>query len=366
MNFSINEFGDRPNGRKSWDQLSEGRKRKLRKLHNDTLDRMVNTSQNQLTVEDNHSVNNNVDSEKIAHTVDITKNNCHTFFNQEEKISSDTNNDRFFNANNNNLISDSNVSEVSLESKNQNQNSKNNFNQNFPDNINTKSAKVDANTNGTKSEELSLECNNRNPCNVKKISYDEETFKQKLAKCIIDNKINLTQSKALLKVLRTHPNFTFLPKDSRSLLNTPRQKITTKIVPPGEYLHIGLELMLQFILSRVNPDSIPDELKIDFSTDGAEANSKIQMWPIQVRIINVPYDKPELVGVYTGESKPSSFAEFLSDFIEEVNQINFKGGISYENKLIPVQVRCFIADAPARAYVLNHKTHIAEYPCSRC
>lgn len=38
----------------------------------------------------------------------------------------------------------------------------------------------------------------------------------------------------------------------------------------------------------------------------------------------------------------------------------------YKNTKFPVTLHCFIADAPARAFILNHKSHMATKPCSKC
>ncbi|RLU15685.1 hypothetical protein DMN91_011440 [Ooceraea biroi] len=33
---------------------------------------------------------------------------------------------------------------------------------------------------------------------------------------------------------------------------------------------------------------------------------------------------------------------------------------------IPIRLRSFIADAPARAFILNHRSHVSCQPCSKC
>ncbi|XP_067210357.1 uncharacterized protein [Linepithema humile] len=42
------------------------------------------------------------------------------------------------------------------------------------------------------------------------------------------------------------------------------------------------------------------------------------------------------------------------------------GGINFYGKIIPLRLRCFIADAPARAFILNHYSHVSRHPCSKC
>ncbi|XP_011313340.1 uncharacterized protein [Fopius arisanus] len=113
---------------------------------------------------------------------------------------------------------------------------------------------------------------------------------------------------------------------------------------------------------------IPDSFKIDFSTDGAtlDAQQKIQMWPIQIRIANIPRCKPEIVGVWRGSSKPTNAHEFLDRFINDFLEVNNNGGIVHNDKLCPTELRCFIADAPARAFILAHLGHTGAHPCSKC
>ncbi|XP_044581657.1 uncharacterized protein LOC123263177 isoform X1 [Cotesia glomerata] len=90
------------------------------------------------------------------------------------------------------------------------------------------------------------------------------------------------------------------------------------------------------------------------------------MWPIQFRVINLKYEKPELAGIYIGKHKPNSASDLFLDFVNEITSIKRKGGINYKNNIIPIKLRCFIADAPARSYILNHYGHNSEYPCSKC
>lgn len=46
-------------------------------------------------------------------------------------------------------------------------------------------------------------------------------------------------------------------------------------------------------------------------------------------------------------------------------EIKNSGGFVYDGKLIAVQMRCLIADAPARAFVMGHKSHVSKEPCSK-
>lgn len=301
----------RLNGRKCWGDLTEDYKRKIRKLHNDNL--LLGDCLSQETAEniDFPTICESLQSQELIVAAELEKINSDNSFNNE-----------------NESINDNNVK----------------INDNFID----------------------VESSQDKEKNVYNVSFNEENFVENLAKCLVENNINQTQSRALLRVLRTHPYLLFLPKDPRALMKTSREKIITKIVSPGEYLHVGLEFKLQSIISRVPTEYVPNKLIIDFSTDGADLNKKVHIWPIQIRIINLPcYTNPEPVGIYQGPSKPNSFEEFFHDFIHEAESIIEKGGIKCNNKIIPIKFRCFIGDAPARASVLGHVSHISKNPCSK-
>lgn len=74
----------------------------------------------------------------------------------------------------------------------------------------------------------------RNTCNT-------VMFQKNLAAVLVD--ANHVLGNRILKLLRTHNCFTFLPADIRSLLLTPRHSSILYKVEPGEYLHIGVKKM---------------------------------------------------------------------------------------------------------------------------
>lgn len=196
----------------------------------------------------------------------------------------------------------------------------------------------------------------------------EFTFKERLAKCFKQFGINQVQGNAILSTLRTHNCFSYLPKDVRTLFGTPRTSAEIRTVEPGEYLHIGFETGITQTLRDIPKTVIPNTLRIDVSTDGAslDKDGKIQIWPIQCRIVNIPQSTPEIVGIYRGRTKPQNAMDFFQDFMDEVNCIITNGGIVFEGTKMPIVLRSFIADAPARALILNHKSHISSNPCSKC
>ncbi|XP_076660386.1 uncharacterized protein LOC143363725 [Halictus rubicundus] len=198
-------------------------------------------------------------------------------------------------------------------------------------------------------------------------NVSEVSFRDRLASCFVDNNLTHTQGNNILSLLRTHSCFSSLPKDIRTLIGTPCTSVVTSVVEPGEYVHFDVELKIVKQLSQCSP-VIPGELQLDFHVDGCSLDNSntIQIWPIQVRIVNILNSKPIVVGIYKGTQKPKDCNSYLQKFVSDINLIISNGGITFHEKKIPVVLRCFIADAPARAFILHHKGHMSHRPCSKC
>uniref|UniRef100_A0ABD2WZP5 Uncharacterized protein n=1 Tax=Trichogramma kaykai TaxID=54128 RepID=A0ABD2WZP5_9HYME len=196
-----------------------------------------------------------------------------------------------------------------------------------------------------------------------------EKFEKLLGDAFIATDMNHVQIRAVLEVLRTHACFEKLHKDPRTILRTPCIKTPTLEVAGGEYLHLGFENAVKDTLRSTSPRNIPDLLKIDFSTDGAgldKSSLANNIWPISVRITNISRTKPELVCLWKGAGKPTDAVEFMKGFVDDVLSVIEKGGVNFNGKVFPISLRCFIADAPARAFIVGHLGHNGRIPCSKC
>lgn len=199
------------------------------------------------------------------------------------------------------------------------------------------------------------------------ITNRQHLFTSALRNVFLTYNIKHIQGDAVLHVLRTHHCLSYLPRTTKTFLHTP-QESNYDIVPlgSGNYVHIGFEKTLKQKLINIPINQLPAEIVIDISTDGATLNKCFQFWPIQYRIKNIKNSKPIIAGIYLGKSKPCDPHKFMKQFVNEVLQVIQNGGISINNKKIPLHIRCFIADAPARALILNHKGHMSSNPCSKC
>ncbi|EZA50809.1 hypothetical protein X777_11058 [Ooceraea biroi] len=197
---------------------------------------------------------------------------------------------------------------------------------------------------------------------------EDRSFQDRLATCFVNNNLTHVQINNILSVLRTHTCFSSLPKDVRTLLKTPRTPVVVSKIDSGEYIHFSLEAAIVKTLLRLPLVSVPHDLEIDFNTDGCslDRHGNIHIWPIQCRITNVKYTRPIIIGIYSGVKEPQDPNLFFEKFVADVNTIITNGGIVYNGHKIAIRLRCFIADAPARAFILNYRGHTSANPCSKC
>ncbi|KAL7289988.1 hypothetical protein TKK_0015720 [Trichogramma kaykai] len=193
-------------------------------------------------------------------------------------------------------------------------------------------------------------------------------FEKRLGDVFESTNMTHVQMKKILDVLHTHPCFHNLPKDPRTILKTPRVSAPITLIAGGEYLHLGLEEAVSIILNSTSQHLIPPDLLVDFFTDEAalDRNSNIRIWPIEIRISNIDRCKPETVGIWKGDIKPTDPVQLMKPFVDDTLSVINSGGVFYNDIQIPLRIRCFIADSPARAFIIGHLNHNGRFPCSKC
>lgn len=202
--------------------------------------------------------------------------------------------------------------------------------------------------------------------NNRSITNHQYLFTSALRNVFVVHNITHVQGDAILRILRSHHCLSYLPRLTRTFLQTPKNS-NYNIIPlgSGQYVHIGFETTLQNRLICIPVNQLPTEIIIDISTDGAILNGSRQFWPIQYRIKNIN-SKPIIAGVYIGKLKPCDPHKFMERFVNDVLQVIQNGGVSINDRKISLRIRCFIADASARALILNHRGHTSSTPCSKC
>lgn len=174
------------------------------------------------------------------------------------------------------------------------------------------------------------------------------SFKSKIQQWALQHQIRHNALNGLLEILRSIPNMDFLPKDSRSLLQTPRTN-NTVAMGSGKYWYNGLRNCIIQVYSE-SLRQLPTNLCLTFNIDGLPIakSSKDQFWPILCKI-NEKDVSPLVVAIYHGSTKPP-VNEFLQPFVNEL-LILLKDGILIRNHVTNVKIRCFICDTPARCFV---------------
>lgn len=154
-----------------------------------------------------------------------------------------------------------------------------------------------------------------------------------------------------------------VPKDARTLLKTPRV-IATVEKCGGKYAYFGIEHEIIRIASKypLHPDT--GIIKLTVNVDGVPLfkSSSKQFWPI---LCSFPSVQPFIAAIFCGDSKPSSVAEYMQDFLQELQHLH-ENGITIDGKQYRLSVKAFVCDAPARAFLKCIKSHTGYWSCERC
>lgn len=168
---------------------------------------------------------------------------------------------------------------------------------------------------------------------------------------------------ALLFILRKY--HTYLPKGARTLLKTAKNYNILNIAG-GCYYHFGIEKWVKTMIFTDNVEEVSIQVNIDglplFKSSGA------QFWPILGKLVKPHISKPFLIGLFSGESKPSNLSEYLEHFVTELDNL-FRNGILISETAddrVVFSLSCVICDAPAKAYIKQIKGHSGYSGCDQC
>lgn len=205
--------------------------------------------------------------------------------------------------------------------------------------------------------------------NTNNVCVNKNNIKDKLQQWVLVSNVPKNDINSLLQQILRSEGMD-LPKDVRTLMNTPRSHEIINI-NPGTYIHLGLKKMLLIILNfNINNLKNLQEVFLSFNIDGLPLahSSKQQFWPILCSIINVPQLSKLVfaVGLYfSTHKKPESIEDFFNLFINEAVELA-NNGICFNNKVIRINIKQVICDSPAKAFLLNVKGHNAHVGCTTC
>lgn len=117
-----------------------------------------------------------------------------------------------------------------------------------------------------------------------------------------------------------------LPRDPRTLVRTPHS-VSIQNVTEGQYWHHGLKYSIEKVCSDV---SGPVSLSLKINIDGLPIykSSKDEFWPILFSIYEMPQINLMIIGIYSGKRKPADIIEFLSPFVDEMEDVYKNGTVT--------------------------------------
>ena len=166
----------------------------------------------------------------------------------------------------------------------------------------------------------------------------------------------------MLKILRQHNN-TELPKDARTLLQTPAT-VQIDDLAGGNYCYLGIKKGLERLVGQNLIDFSQNCLDLQINIDGLPIfkSSSLHLWPILCKFGSHPF----LVGLWAGHrQKPDDSNIFVRDFLEE-RQLLIRDGVQLSGQHFQVVMNKIICDAPARAMLKGTKQFSGYNSCDRC
>ena len=190
--------------------------------------------------------------------------------------------------------------------------------------------------------------NDMGACTSENIDTDPPPLSEELAKWANASHSTRASVNELLRILRAHGH-EHLPKDARTLLQTPRH-VESEEKCGGQYTYFGIEngLIRTLTDNKAVAEAITS-IELNVNVDGVPLfrSSNVQLWPILCSFGRL---NPFIVALFCGKSKPSSVTEFMSDFLRELIRIT-ESDILHGSKKYKISIRSFICDAPARAFL---------------
>ncbi|KAJ8953340.1 hypothetical protein NQ314_007371 [Rhamnusium bicolor] len=197
-------------------------------------------------------------------------------------------------------------------------------------------------------------------------------FREKLTSWAVNENISQSSLNKLLEILKTEKDtssFKNLPKDSRTLLQTPKKVDIVKL-GSGFYYYFGISNSINRLIASNNcklSDDTCFELAVNIDGLPISNSSSSCLWPILAQVKSVDALKSDIivVALFSGNSKPEDSNEFLKEFVNE-SVVLTNNGIFVNNKHYKFKISMLICDVPAKSFLLCVKGHNAYFSCTKC
>lgn len=134
--------------------------------------------------------------------------------------------------------------------------------------------------------------------------FDKDKLSTELVCWAIKHSVNHVQFRGLLDIWNEHVPLPKLPRDPRTLLNTPRVlNIFSDSVHNEKYWFYGLRNSLVNLFTNYN--SPPTEISLNIHIDGLpiSGSSNDAFWPLLYNIHELPQLPPNVISIFHGKSK---------------------------------------------------------------
>lgn len=174
-------------------------------------------------------------------------------------------------------------------------------------------------------------------------------FRSGMRKWAVENNIPQVALRSLMSLINTRVGDTTLPRDPRTLLETPKIINIANIGDFGQYWHHGLGTCLRRIFWDIDE---PKTISLNINMDGLPIfnSSKLEFWPILFTITEMPHVPAMPIGIFCWIKKCPDLEAYLTPFVDEMKDA-MENGVYINSHKITVRLRCFVCDSPARAYV---------------
>ena len=197
-------------------------------------------------------------------------------------------------------------------------------------------------------------------------------FEVRLCQLALKHKWSHNAFRDVLSLLNGQESVPKMPRDPRTLLNTPRRVEVMKLDAEGtqQYYHFGIRNCLQVVLSKW-PDELEDGvvLNMQLNMDGLPvANStKANVHPILARVRAHRFGSAVFcIGVYFGKTaKPDSSHMLMSEFNKEF-LAHRETGYDVFGKRVFLEIAAVVCDRVERDLIKDTKNHMAHAGCDKC
>ena len=180
--------------------------------------------------------------------------------------------------------------------------------------------------------------------------YDEEdhTLNKDLAVWAVKSGCTREALNSMLAILRLHGHDD-LPKDSRTLLKTPRN-VEVSEISDGQYHYLGILRGIKNTFQIFPEIKQQDTISLTVNIDGLplSKSSKSQLWPILGSINDS--DHVFNTALFHSNTKPTSLEIFLIDFLENSKDLTAIG-VNLFDKTFKFFIDAVICNAPARSFL---------------